>query len=226
MHDLIQTWFQFVETWGYVGVFLLMAAESSILPVPSEVVLPPAAYWASQGRMDFWGVVLAGTAGSWFGSAVSYWLARWIGRPLILRYGKYLLISERKMLLAEFFAERSGLRGVFIARLLPVVRHLISIPAGILRMRFVPFSIVTTIGAGIWCFVLSWWGYEVLGDQPKLMEDPNAMVAVMKSKLYWFVGAVVVLGGCSTSPPVSGRMLLPARLRKNNCLLEGAWREP
>lgn len=102
MHDLIQTWFQFVETWGYVGVFLLMAAESSILPVPSEVVLPPAAYWASQGRMDFWGVVLAGTAGSWFGSAVSYWLARWIGRPLILRYGKYLLISERKMLLAEF----------------------------------------------------------------------------------------------------------------------------
>jgi membrane protein DedA with SNARE-associated domain len=72
---------------------------------------------------------------------------------------------------------------------------LISIPAGILRMRFLPFSIVTTVGAGIWCLVLSWWGAAVLGDQPKLVEDPNVMVSVMKDKLLWFVGAIVVLGG-------------------------------
>jgi membrane protein DedA with SNARE-associated domain len=170
-----------------------MAAESSILPVPSEVVMPPAAYWAAQGRMTFWGVVLAGTAGSWFGSAVSYWVSLWIGRPLVMRYGKYLLMPPKKIELAEAWAQDNGLKGVFVARLLPVVRHLISIPAGILRMRFLPFSVVTTVGAGIWCWVLAWWGERVLGDQPKLVEDPNAMVAVMKDRLMWFVGLVVVL---------------------------------
>lgn len=193
MHYLIQVWFEFVRDWHYLGVFLLMAAESSILPVPSEVVMPPAAYWASQGHMTFWGVVLAGTAGSWFGSAVSYWLALWIGRPLVMRYGKYLLMAPAKVELAERWAQQNGLTGVFVSRLLPVVRHLISIPAGILRMRFLPFSIVTTVGAGLWCFILAWWGQQVLGDQPKLIEDPDAMVAVIKGKMLWFVGAIVVL---------------------------------
>lgn len=193
MH-LIQLWFEIVRDWHYLGVFLLMAAESSILPVPSEVVMPPAAYWAAQGHMNFWGVVAAGTAGSWFGSAVSYWLALWIGRPLVLRYGKYLLMPPKKVELAEAWARERGLAGVFVSRLLPVVRHLISIPAGILRMRFVPFSIVTTVGAGLWCFILAWWGEQVLGDQPKLIEDPDAMVEVLKAKMLWFVGAIVVLG--------------------------------
>jgi len=194
LHDLVQYWFHLLEDWGYLGVFLLMAAESSILPVPSEVVMPPAAYWATQGRMDFWPVVLAGTAGSWFGSAISYWCARWIGRPLVVRFGKYVLITPHKLELAERWAAGNGLKGVFFARLLPVVRHLISIPAGILRMRFLPFSIVTVAGAGLWCWVLAWWGAAVLGDQPKLLEDPAAMVDVMKQKLYWFVGAALALG--------------------------------
>lgn len=192
-HELLQSWFGFVRDWGYLGVFLLMAAESSILPVPSEVVMPPAAYWASQGRMSFWGVVLAGTAGSWFGSAISYWLALWIGRPFVMRYGKYLLMPARKVELAERWAQERGLMGVFVSRLLPVVRHLISIPAGILRMRFLPFSIVTTVGAGIWCFILSWWGMQVLGDEPKLIDDPDRMVHVLKDKMLWFVGAIVLL---------------------------------
>ena len=193
MHELLVFWFGLVRDHGYVGVFFLMAAESSILPVPSEIVMPPAAYWATQGHMSFWGVVLAGTLGSWFGSAVSYWLALWIGRPLVMRYGKFLLMSPQKIALAEAWAQRRGLQGVFVARLLPVVRHLISIPAGILRMKFVPFSIVTTVGAGIWCWILAWWGAQVLGDQPKLIDDPDAMVAVMKDKLWWFVIAIVVL---------------------------------
>lgn len=192
-HELLQMWFGLVRDQGYLGVFLLMAAESSILPVPSEVVMPPAAYWAAQGKMDFWGVVLAGTAGSWFGAAVSYWVSLWVGRPLVMRYGKYLLMPQQKIELAEAWAERNGLKGVFVARLLPVVRHLISIPAGILRMRFLPFSIVTTLGAGVWCWLLSWWGAKVLGDRPDLVENPDAMVAVMKDKMLWFVGAVVVL---------------------------------
>ncbi len=193
MHYWLQVWFEFVRDWDYLGVFLLMAAESSILPVPSEVVMPPAAYWASQGHMSFWGVVLAGTLGSWFGSAISYWLARWIGRPLVMRYGKYLLMPPTKLLLAEGWAQRNGLKGVFVARLLPVVRHLISIPAGILRLPFLSFSIVTTAGAGLWCFLLAWWGEQVLGDRPNLIKDPEAMVRVMKDRMLWFVGAIVVL---------------------------------
>lgn len=194
MHHLIQLWFEFVRDYHYIGVFLLMAAESSILPVPSEIVMPPAAYWAMQGKMDFWGVVAAGTLGSWFGSAISYWLALWIGRPLVMRYGKYVLMPPHKIELAEQWAESRGLQGVFLARLLPVVRHLISIPAGILRMPFVPFSIVTTVGAGIWCLVLAWWGAKVLGDQPNLIDDPDAMIGVMKDRLWWFVIGIVVLG--------------------------------
>ncbi|HLQ36636.1 MAG TPA: DedA family protein, partial [Planctomycetota bacterium] len=172
----------------------LLAVESSIVPLPSEIVMPPAAYWAAQGHMNFWLVLLAGTAGSWFGSAISYWVSLWVGRPLVLRYGKFLLMPEKKVLLAEAWAARDGLKGVFFARLLPVVRHLISIPAGILRLPFLQFSIVTTAGAGLWCFILAWWGERVLGDQPKLMEDPDAMVHVIKDKMLWFVGAVVVLG--------------------------------
>jgi len=192
-HDLIRWWFEIVHDWRYLGVFLLMAAESSIIPVPSEVVMPPAAYWAAQGKMSFWGVVLAGTFGSWFGSAVSYWVSLWIGRPLVMRYGKYLLMPPKKIELAEGWAQRNGLKGVFFARLLPVVRHLISIPAGILRMKFVPFSIVTTLGAGIWCYILAWWGKEVLGDRPDLLDHPDAMVSVMREKMIWFIGAIVVL---------------------------------
>lgn len=193
MDHLLQVWFEFVRDHGYLGVFLLMAAESSIVPVPSEIVMPPAAYWAAQGHTSFWLVVAAGTAGSWFGSAVSYWLAMWIGRPLVMRFGKYVLMPPKKVELAEAWAREKGLFGVFVSRLLPVVRHLISIPCGILRMRFVPFSIVTTAGAGLWCFILAWWGEQVLGDQPKLLDEPGAMIGVLKAKMWWFFCAVVVL---------------------------------
>src|SRR3954463_541687 len=100
IHELVRTWFGWVEQWGYWGVFLLMAMESSIIPVPSEIVMPPAAFWAAQGRMDFWGVVAAGTAGSYFGSAISYWVAQWLGLPLINRYGKFFLMGPDKIRMA------------------------------------------------------------------------------------------------------------------------------
>jgi membrane protein DedA with SNARE-associated domain len=193
LHALIKTWFHWVEAWGYLGVFLLMALESSIVPVPSEVVMPPAAFWAAQGRMSFAGVVLAGTAGSWAGSAVSYWASRWLGLPVLRRFGKYVLVGPEKIELGERWVLRYGTGGIFAARLLPVVRHLISIPAGILRMPFGRFSLVTTAGAGLWCAVLSWFGQEILGDQPQLLDSPEQMVAVIKAKLGWFVLAVVAL---------------------------------
>ena len=192
LHELLITWFGWVEQWGYWGVFLLMAMESSIFPVPSEVVMPPAAFWAAQGKMSFWGVVLAGTAGSWFGSAVTYWVAQWLGLPFLRKFGRFFLLSVDKLALGERWVTQFGVAGVFVARLLPVVRHLISIPAGLFRMKFLPFSVVTTVGAGIWCTILSWFGEKILGDSPELLQSPEAMVAVMKDKLSWIVIAVVL----------------------------------
>lgn len=193
LHSLLISWFEFVRDWGYLGVFLLMALESSIVPIPSEVVMPPAAFWASQGKMTFWGVVLAGTAGSYFGSAVSYLVSRVVGEPVVRRYGKYFLFPEDKVAMAEAWVMRYGVAGIFVSRLLPVIRHLISIPAGILKMNFTKFSVATIVGAFAWCAILSWFGQQVIGDRPELLSSPEAMVAVCREKLHWFVGGVIVL---------------------------------
>jgi len=192
-HQLFATWMQFVHDQGYVGVFLMMAVESTVFPLPSEIVVPPAAYWASQGVFTFWGVVLASTLGSWFGSALSYLAARRLGRPLILRYGRYFFLPEKKWLLAEEWINRYSVMGIFFARLLPVVRHLVSLPAGAARMPFVPFTISTLLGSFAWSWVLARFGQEVLGSDPRLLTDPDALVHVLKDKLAWLVIAVLVL---------------------------------
>src|SRR5205085_11627735 len=100
-HSLLALWFRLSLEWGYAGVFMLMGLESTVFPIPSELIIPPAAYWAEQGRFHFWGVVAVATLGSWLGSALSYWVAAKIGRPLILKYGKYVFVPEKKWLLAE-----------------------------------------------------------------------------------------------------------------------------
>jgi membrane protein DedA with SNARE-associated domain len=195
LHELVKTWFGWVEVWGYGGVFLLMAMESSIIPVPSEIVMPPAAFWAAQGKFSFAGVILAGTAGGLTGSLINYYVARWLGGPLINRYGKFAGISGGKLKGAEDWVKRYGAPGIFLARLLPVIRHLISIPAGILKMPVATFSAATTLGAGLWCVILSWFGSEVIGSHPELLQSPEAMASVIKGKLTWFVVAAVVLTG-------------------------------
>jgi membrane protein DedA with SNARE-associated domain len=101
MQQWIAVWFQWVHDWGYPGIIVLMAMESSIVPIPSEVVIPPAAYWAMQGRFSLTGVVVAGTIGSYLGAATTYWAARWLGRPLLVRYGGWVFCSEDKLLRAE-----------------------------------------------------------------------------------------------------------------------------
>lgn len=193
MHDLLVTWFSWVRDWGYFGVAVLMAMESSILPVPSEIVIPPAAYWATQGRMSLVGVVIAGTIGSFVGSMVMYFVSRRFGRPFLLRYGKWFFVSPDKLERAERFLARYETGGVFFARLLPVVRHLIGIPAGIVRMRVVPYAIATIVGSAVWCTVLAWFGNSVLGSEPKLIDEPEALIRVLKEKSLWFVLGVVLL---------------------------------
>jgi membrane protein DedA with SNARE-associated domain len=193
MHALVALWFGWVRDWGYGGVVLLMALESTILPVPSEVVIPPAAYWAQQGKLNIYGVVLAGTVGSYLGSALMYWLARWMGRVLVVSWGKRFGISEAKLERAEHFVHRYEAGGVFFARLLPVVRHLISIPAGIIQMNFAVFSLMTITGSALWCGVLAWFGLRVAQRNPGLIDDPFAMISAIKHESLGFVAAVAVM---------------------------------
>ncbi len=194
MHQLLILWFGWVRDWGYVGIIILMAMESSIFPVPSEIVIPPAAYWASQGKMNFWLVILAGTVGSWLGATITYLVSLWLGRPLLVKYGKYFLLSEEKLLRAERWLERYEAGGIFFARLLPVIRHLISIPAGIMRMGLGVFSLMTLVGSFLWCTVFAYFGKHVIGANNQLMEDPQALVHLMKAKSLWLVGFVIISG--------------------------------
>lgn len=192
LHELIKIWFDWVDQWGYWGVFVLMALESSIIPVPSEIVMAPAAYWAAQGRMDFYLVILAGTLGSYAGAVISYYLAKWLGIPFIKKYGRFFLLSEAKVESANKWANDFGAGGVFMARLLPVIRHLISIPAGILSMDFTQFSIATIAGSALWCTILSWFGRKVLGSHPELLQSPEDMMTVLRQELLWFVIAAIL----------------------------------
>jgi membrane protein DedA with SNARE-associated domain len=192
MHHLLETWFTWVLTGGYTGIIVLMAMESSIFPVPSEIVIPPAAFLAAQGKLSFTGVVLAGTLGSYLGSAITYWASRLIGRPLIVKYGRFVLITPKKLERAERWLARYEAGGIFFARLLPVVRHLISIPAGIVRMNFGLFSLMTITGSAIWCYILAYLGQKAYRVEPQLLTDPEALVRFIHGQSTWILVVVAV----------------------------------
>jgi membrane protein DedA with SNARE-associated domain len=208
MHQIIQNlndWYSSqLDKWGYWAVALLMAVESTFLPVPSEIIIPPAAYkaWSGNGleflgtRYSGWSaeimLVLTGAIGSWVGAVLMYWITRTAGRPLILRYGRYFLISPEKVAGAERWAAHYGAFGIFASRLLPVVRHLIGIPAGIVRMNFWKYSLYTLLGAGAWTTVLCWLGVKVggqisKGEMNKVTFSLLAFVAVAGALYYFFV---------------------------------------
>jgi len=150
-----------VLTLGYPGIFVLMAIESSVLPLPSELVMPPAGYLAAKGDMDAWLAVAAGTLGSVVGALVNYSLAVVVGEPVLRRYGKFVLVSGRSLDRTEAFFRRHGEISTFVGRLLPVIRHLISIPAGMSRMALARFVAFTALGAGIWCGILTYLGWLI-----------------------------------------------------------------
>src|SRR6202789_1616629 len=146
-----------------------MAMESTLVPIPSEVIIPPAAYLAhTRGEFSFVGVVLSGTAGSWVGASLMYWAARLLGYPLIVRLGRYVGVGRSKLELAERWCTHYGSPGVFFSRLLPVIRHLIGIPTGILRMDFRWYALATLLGSLLWCSVLASVGSAV-GQHPELL---------------------------------------------------------
>jgi membrane protein DedA with SNARE-associated domain len=151
---------QFYGTTGYISVFILMMLESMIFPVPSEAVLPPAGLLISQGRFTFAGVITAATFGSIVGSLISYWIGIYGGRPFIEKFGKYFLLDKKALQVSEKYFNKHGDVTIFICRFIPVVRHLISIPAGFGKMNIWKFSLYTIAGAGLWNAFLTWAGFR------------------------------------------------------------------
>lgn len=179
MQQLIDWLVATIGAMGYPGVFLLMAMESSVIPVPSELVMPPAGYLAQQGEMNIFFAILCGTFGSLIGAYVNYFAARHLGRPLLLKYGKYVWITEEKFAKVEKFFLKHGEISTFLGRMLPVVRHLISLPAGLAGMNHLRFSFYTLLGAGIWVTVLTYIGYFIGENRELIMRYSHQALAVV-----------------------------------------------
>jgi membrane protein DedA with SNARE-associated domain len=175
-----------VGDWGLIGIFVLMAIESSLIPFPSEVVMIPAGYLASRGEMNLLAAILAGTAGSIVGAWVNYYLALKLGRPAMHALGRKFLVSEKTMDLVETYFAKHGDFTTFVGRFIPAVRQLISIPAGLARMDVGRFTILTGLGAGIWVTVLALLGYFI-GERAATSED------VLRNTTLAVLGVVAVL---------------------------------
>jgi membrane protein DedA with SNARE-associated domain len=193
MHELISWLVLTIGAMGYPGIFLLMAMESSVIPLPSELVMPPAGYLAQQGQMNMAIVILCGTAGSLAGAYINYFASHYLGRPLILKYGKYVWITEEKFNKVEQYFRDHGEISTFIGRLLPVVRHLISLPAGLAGMNHFKFSLYTLLGAGLWVTVLSYIGYFIGANQELIMKySHQALIGVVLGSIvivYFYIKA-------------------------------------
>lgn len=177
---------------GYAEIIFLMALESSLFPVPSELVMIPAGYRAAYGDLNPWLATLAGGLGSLIGASANYALGKFVGRSFLLRYGKYFLINQKTFDDAEALFLRNANRATFIGRFIPGVRHLISIPPGMFGMRIPPFVLLTTLGATLWCGVLVGLGYYfgepvVLAVATYTHEAGIAALTVFFIFVIWFV---------------------------------------
>ena len=169
IREIAQTIVDLIFDWGYLGIFLLMAIESSFIPFPSEIVLIPAGYLVSQGEMSMISIMLSALGGSMVGAFINYYLALLLGRKLLKRYGKYFFIKESALEKMDSYFDKHGHISTFIGRLIPGIRQLISIPAGLARMNLATFSAYTALGAGIWALVLVLLGYFI-GENQELID--------------------------------------------------------
>ena len=177
LHAAIDFIVRTVGAWGYTGIFLMMALESSFFPFPSEVVMIPAGYLAYKGEMNLFLAILAGIAGSLAGALFNYWLALKLGRPFLARYGKYVLFKEHSLQRMEEFFARHGHISTFTGRLIPAVRQYISLPAGLARMNLLSFSLYTALGAGIWVAILALLGYFIGHNEAMIKEYLRLILA-------------------------------------------------
>lgn len=177
---------------GYAGVVLLMALESSFIPFPSEVVVPPAGYLASKGEMNLFLVILAGTVGSILGALLNYWIASRFGRDFLLKYSKYFFIDKEKFDKFEVFFNTHGEITTFVGRLIPVIRQYISFPAGLVRMDLKKFIFYTGLGAAIWCTILAYVGYFVGNNIDIIKENVDHIMIFVFPALFLLVALYVV----------------------------------
>jgi len=186
IHALAQTLVDLIFDWGYLGIFLLMAVESSFVPFPSEIVLIPAGYLASQGDMSITIIMIYALSGSLVGAFINYFLALTLGRKFLLRYGHYFFIKEETLLKMEDFFAKHGHISTFTGRLIPAVRQLISIPAGLARMNIAEFIAYTTLGAGIWALVLTLLGYFI-GENQALINQYLKQITTITIALLFII---------------------------------------
>ncbi|MHB1246117.1 MAG: DedA family protein [Sulfuriferula sp.] len=191
LHQFIAWLLATVHDWGYAGIFILMALESTVLPVPSELVLIPAGYLAYQGHLSLPLVLISATLGCLAGASLNYAFALWVGRPFLERYGKYFFVRPALLHKTDVFFERHGKISTFTGRLIPGIRHLISLPAGLARMNIVAFALYTSLGAGLWSTVLTLLGYFIGGNELLLKEYVKYLsvgviiFVVLAITIYW-----------------------------------------
>jgi membrane protein DedA with SNARE-associated domain len=181
----------FIDATGYASVFILMVMESMVFPVPSEAVMPFAGFLIAETKFTFALVILFSTAGSIVGSLISYAIGRYGGRPFIDRFGKFLLLNQDDLTATERFFKKYGEATIFICRFIPVVRHLISIPAGTGRMNLLKFSIYTIAGAGMWNAFLAVCGYHLRKNWETVMQYSHyvdiAVLALLVLGVAYFI---------------------------------------
>ncbi len=175
-----------ISSTGYTGITVLMALESACIPIPSEVIMPFSGFLVHEGRFGFWLVVLWGTIGNLLGSWLAYWVGYVGGRPLIEKYGKYILLSRHDLEIADRWFEKYGQGTVFFSRLLPIIRTFISLPAGIAKMDFKKFSFYTFLGSLPWSFALTYAGV-VMGENWEHLET-------YFRKFQWPIAILIIIG--------------------------------
>ena len=193
LHDFITWILATVHDWGYAGIFILMSLESTVLPVPSTLVLIPAGYLAHQGQMNLWLIILTSTLGSLVGASLNYVVAMWLGRPFLERWGRYFFVRPELLHKTDVFFLRHGALSTFTGRLIPGIRHLISIPAGLTRMNPGAFAFYTGLGAGLWSLILTLFGYFMGGNEALIQEYQHfiiigviAFVALVIGGYWWW----------------------------------------
>lgn len=191
LENIISYLVELVADWGYLGIFLLMALESSFFPFPSEVVMIPAGYLVYTGQMNLYMAFAAGAFGSLAGALFNYYLCYFLGRPFVAKYGKYVGITDEKMAKFESFFNRYGEISTFNCRLIPGIRQYISLPAGLAKMNIFTFSLYTTLGAGIWVAILIAIGYYI-GDQKELIKEYLTQITIYLLLVVGLITAIYI----------------------------------